>query len=484
MAGFRAALLAVLLALVPYAAGADTAPPFEGFASTADEIAVGRGARAAILAQFGGETAAPKFKRYVATLGEALARGIATKDMPFTFTVLDSPVVAAFATPGGFHYVTAGLAALADSEAELAAILAHEIAHHVAQHYPRRDRKTLVAGLQLAGLGNTGDRTVGEVLATGALPAFTRDEELDADTLAVRILARAGHDTAALPRMLSKIAAEAKLQASLRGDGAEAVDPFSWLAVHPLWDGRVARARETAERDDGGAREPSRDAYLDAIDGLSLGGDPKRGRIEGRTFIDPAARVRFEAPPGFHLFVLPHGVIGFGPRGARLVFDIARDTPGGSAEQHLATSWADGGKTAPVEAIEVGGLEAAATATRGRTDAGEADVRLVAIRGDGGTFYRFAFATPPERTASLSPALRRATYSFRRLSEAEAGTTKSLVLRVITIGPGDTIESLAQRMPFAANQRERFAVLNGLGPSGRLAPGLRAKIVSAAPIGP
>jgi predicted Zn-dependent protease len=316
------------------------------------------------------------------------------------------------------------------------------------------------------------------VLALAALPSFTREEELDADTLAARLLARAGHDGAALPRMLAKIAAEAKFQARLRGEAAETVDPFGWLAVHPLWDGRLARAKETAERDDGGAREPSRDAYLDVLDGIPLGGDPKRGAVEGRIYVDPAARIRFEVPPGFHLLALPHGATAWGPRGARLIFDIARDTPNAGAAQHLAKSWAEGAATSPIEAIEVDGLEAATAAIRGRTDAGEADVRLVAIRGDGGTFYRFAFATPPERTAALSSALRRATYSFRRLSEAEAGAIRPLTLRVLTVGPGDTVESLAERMPFADHKLERIAVLNGLGPGGRLAPGLRVKIVS------
>jgi predicted Zn-dependent protease len=461
------------------ALAAEAPPRFSGFASAADEVAVGHAERAAIVAQFGGEPASIALRRYVADLGETLARGAARPDAPLSFTVLDSPVLLSFATPGGFVYVTRGLIELADSEAELAAVLAHEIGHEAAQHYPRRDRRTVLANLRLAGLGE--DHALGPLLAVGALPTFTHDEEIDADTIAARVLAESGYDVGALVRMIAKLQAAGRLAAALGGEDGGAADPFGWLAAHPVWDARLARLDRLALRDDGGGRATTREALLDRIDGLPFGAGAGRAEAQGRRFLDPAARVRFEAPPGFHLFALPHGAVAFGPRGARLVFDLAQDQPNATAEQHLTNAFARGEEIGPATTLEIDGMEAATATARGRTDAGEADVRLVAIRGAGGTFYRFLIATPPEQTAALDPALRRTVYGLRRVTEDEARAMPAPVLRVVTVAPGDTLEALAARMPFADHARERFEVLNGLSPGAAVAPGERVKIVTAAP---
>ena len=125
------------------------------------------------------------------------------------------------------------------------------------------------------------------------------------------------------------------------------------------------------------------------------------------------------------------------------------------------------------------GLEAATATTQLRTAGGNFDARLVAYRVDLQKIYRFIFLTPRSRTAALATVLRRTTYSFRELDAAEASRLRPLVLRIVTVRRGDTVESLADRMPYADFKIERFEVLNGISRNDRLRPGQKLKTVSA-----
>jgi len=444
--------------------------------SNADEVELGRAERATILEQFGGEIPAAELRRYVESLGQLIARGVERKDVTFSFTVLDTPIVNAFATVGGYVYVTRGLVTLADSEAELAAMLAHALAHQA-----RRDGVNAVAEVRLAGLRAAtaqGPAEIGHVLAAGALVSFSREQEIDVDERAVRYLARSGHDTDGLARILTKLRRDVELEAVLRDGRPEKTDPFHFAAQHPLSNDRIERAARLAVNL--ASRDPllARDAFLDKIDGLAYGDAPGRGFVRGRVFADPIRRIQFEAPPGFRPFITADGVTAFGPLGARMVFDSAHDAWGLSMPRYIPEEWARGVAIGKVEPLTVNGMAAATGIARGRTDAGAADVRLIAIRAAPDLIYRFAFATPPTLTASLSAELRRTAYSFRPLTETDARAFKPLRLRVHTVGPGDTVDRLAARLPFDDYRHERFEILNGLGRGAGLAPSSRVKIVT------
>src|SRR5690606_12111872 len=133
-----------------------------------------------------------------------------------------------------------------------------------------------------------------------------------------------------------------------------------------------------------------------------------------------------------------------GPDGAVIVFDAApRQPPGRSMVDYLTREWAKGIDLRDVEPIEIDGMEAATGAARLKTREGPVDLRAVAIRYDDETIYRFLFITPPDRTEELSLPLRKATYSFRRLAPEEAAAIEPLRIEVVTVRPGDTVESLA-----------------------------------------
>ena len=485
----KGAMLALLfpLAAAPTMSGCVTNPAtgrttFTGGLSTSSEVSMGREQHPKIVEEFGGLAGSPELQRYVASLGALIARTVERKDITYTFTVLNSPIVNAFALPGGYIYITRGLLDLADSEAELAAVLAHELGHVTALHHAQRQGQTVLANILVAGLGVAvgGELAgLGQVAALGVLQSFSREHEYEADGLGVRYLSRTGHDTRGMARFLSKLRAHSRLEAQLRGEPSDKVDQFDYLATHPAPVERVDRATQLAAAA-GAQRDPivGRDVYLNQIDGLLHGDDPAQGFVRGRVFAHPALRFRFEVPPGFRLFNSPTTVAAFGPEGSRLLFDRARNPTPGPIQSYLTDVWAKGATLSQVETINVNGLDGATGTARGRTDAGVMDVRLVAIRVDARTIYRFLFVTPAAMTARIAPELRRTTYSFRRLSDAELAQLKPLRLRIRTVGPGDTVDSLAARMPFEDFRRERFLVLNGLAPGARLATGVRVKLVT------
>ena len=235
-----------------------------------------------------------------------LTRVSETPDFPYTITTLNDDAVNAFALPGGYLYVTRGLLALADNEAEMAGVLAHEIGHSVARHTAERYSKAEAANLGLNILGAIGGALgappgIGNIASFGTqayLQAFSREQELEADMLGVHYLARAGYDPAAMTSFLHKLQANDRLEAALtREKGKE--KSFNIMSTHPRTADRVAQAVRLARIAPGGALRVERDAYLERIDGMVFGDDVAQGVRRGREFAHPELRFRFEVPPGF-----------------------------------------------------------------------------------------------------------------------------------------------------------------------------------------
>lgn len=487
LAPFRRALLAALLvpALAAGLGGCARNPAtgesvFTGGMSEDEEIRAGREYHPQIVKEFNGEYGTPELKAYVSSIGQLLARTAERPNLKFTFTVLNSDIVNAFATPGGYVYITRGLLALADDEAQLAGVLGHEIGHITALHHARRHGDSLLATLGVVVAGAALGRSGADLAQHGAvalLQGYSRENEYEADLLGVRYLSHAGFDPYAMSAFLTKLREDSRLAAIRRGESPDAVDQFNYLATHPAPAARVDRAKALAA--DAKVRDPmtARDIYLSKIDGLLYGDDPEQGFIRGRDFLHPKLHFAFRVPPGFSMFNTARSVMAFGPDKSRIVFDRAPKSVDGSMNYYLRNVWARNTPLSDIESISVNGLDAATAKTTARTSEGTFDARLVAYRVDLQTIYRFVFLTPRAKTAALATELRRTTYSFRKLNGAEAAALKPLRLRTVTVQPGDTVESLARRMPFADYQAERFAVLNGISRNETLRPGQKLKMV-------
>jgi len=206
----------------------------------------------------------PALATYIQQIGSRVAARSDRKDVQYTFTVLESDIVNAFAAPGGFIYVTTGLLALADDEAEVACVLAHETGHVVGRHSVRAIQNAM--GISLAAellLGEEGEAW-GQLAGLGAglfMMRNSREHEFQADQFAVKYAVAAGYDPAGTVRFFEKLVA-------LHGAGPGGF--AGWLSTHPPTDERIVRANNEIGRYDmsGHPRTRNRDAYLQATTSL------------------------------------------------------------------------------------------------------------------------------------------------------------------------------------------------------------------------
>jgi predicted Zn-dependent protease len=453
---------------------------FTGGLSPEDEVKLGREQHPEIVGEFGGDYDDPELRAYVNSLGRLLARTSELPNLDWHFTILDSSIVNAFALPGGYVYVTRGLLALADNEAELAGVLAHEIGHVTARHSAERYGQSVLGTAAALGVGVLlGSQAAAEATSSAAQLAvlsYSRDQEFEADTLGVRYLARTGHDPNAMATFLRRLLGHSRYEAELAGR-PEAADAFDITQTHPRTADRVQRAIQQA----GGRTIDNpivgRDIYLDKIDGMVFGDSPAQGYVRGQRFLHPELGFAFEVPEDFELANTPKRVVAQNPNGAAILFDAAKKPSSAPMTRYLAEDWAGDVRLQDLQAIDVNGLEAATAWTRIDTSEGQADFRLVAIRLDRNAIYRFLFVTPSNLSSSLSASLRRTTYSFRRLSGQDEDDLRPYRLDIYRVKSGDTQARIARRMPLGDQSQDQFQVLNGLRAGEPLRAGQRVKIV-------
>ncbi len=471
--------IAIAPVLSPFAAAQDLSGLFGALLSPQQEAQIGSEQHPQILQEFGGAYDDPELSAYVDSIGQFLAQTQDRSDVNYTFTVLNSPVVNAFALPGGYVYVTRGLLALADTEAELAGVLAHEIGHVAARHGAERYGQGVVANLGLTLLGMvTKSEAIAGVAQLGALAAiqgYSREQEHEADFLGVQYLSRAGFDPGAMSGFLNKLGAHSRLQGEILGQSD--AGGFDIFATHPRTADRVQRAIAAAGVQS--VQDPiiARDIYLEKIDGLLFGDDPKQGLVKGTRFIHPDLGFAFEVPDGFTLLNGTQQVLARGPDGAVIRFDAAPRDDGRGPVAHLSEVWAPDANLRNIEPIRINGFDAATAAVRNGEGAEALDTQLVAIAFDTQTIYRFLFATPPNVTSAMNEGFRRTTYSFRRLAPGEVDNIEPHRLTLRRVQAGESVDLLSARYPFPDHQRRRFQVLNGLTEGQTLVEGQLVKMI-------
>jgi predicted Zn-dependent protease len=452
-----------------------------------DDIRIGREAHPQILQQYGGTVGDPAVERYVQALGTRLKNVSELSEIDFTFTVLDSEIVNAFALPGGYVYVTRGLMALAEDEAELAGVIGHEIGHVTARHgAARQTTGTLAGGALVLGtiaagvLGGEGAARavdmLGRPLAQGAVMTYSRGQEYEADRLGVRYLSRAGYDPTAMATFLEALQTSAELQAQLAGDSARAQRNLleGFFASHPDSPDRVARALTEAQGEPGTRRD--RAPLLAALDGMVWGQSPEQGFVDGQHFAHPVLRFAFEYPRGYQLINQPQAVIGRGDN-RFLVFDMGRTEQAMGPDRYLQRVWLEQANIRDVQTFRTAnGLDAAIGFAQVQLSGRPAQGGFVAIQGPDGTFYRFAVLGGQVGQTERNH-LRSAADSFRLLSAAEAAELRPKRIRLVTVQPGDTIDGFARRMAVDRLPREHFVTLNGLDRGRELTPGEQVKII-------
>ena len=428
-----------------------------------------------ILATYGGSYSDPKLEALISKTVDRLVAASDRPEMAYRVTILNSGAVNAFALPTGQLYVTRGLLALANDTSELSSVLSHEMAHVLAKHATIREDQAKQAALVtrvVTDMGNDPDMTALALAKTKlSLASFSRAQELEADGIGVGISARARFD----PFGASRFLASMERNAALKAGRASSPDPRSqdFVSSHPATPERVQNAQANARQysvPEGGERD--REDYLSIIDGIVYGEDPSEGFVRGRRFLHPKLGFTFTAPESFTLDNTAQAVIGVRDGGSQAMrFDVVRVAAEQSLGDYLNSGWMDHVDRSSTEELTINGLPAATVEARGD----QWQFRAYALW-FGSDVYRFIFAAKSKTTESERNA-RETVGSFRRLTLEEIQAARPLRLKVITVQPGDTVESLSHRMAGVDRPAERFRVLNGIEPRGEVTVRDRVKIV-------
>ncbi|MEM7462938.1 MAG: M48 family metalloprotease [Pseudomonadota bacterium] len=427
-----------------------------------------------VLAKYGGEYTNRDAQNMLAVI---VGRLVSVSDDPgriYKVTVLDTPKVNAFALPGGYLYLTRGLLALANDSSELAAVIAHEMAHVTANHAIIRQEK--LTGNQV------GEEVVNEVLgdtlaARVALAAnqlqiadFSREQELQADAIGIRMIGRAGYDPYGSARFLRTMQAYQNFK---QGSSAK-LDENSFMSSHPTTPQRIELAKRHARFfGSPGVGEADRERYLRGINGLLYGDTADEGFVRGQSFSHSGLGITFSVPDEARIDNQPKAVIITGPGEAATRFDAAVIGRWQSLKDYLKSGWINGLLPETIgEGVSDNGLKFA------YADAlAEGWQFRIKIIQTGTQVYRFITAVPAgsEDPVEISEAI---TNSFRKLTETERASLAPLRLKIVTVSPTDNIGTMASRMKVGNSGLRVFNLINGLGPGATLEPGSKVKIVT------
>ena len=446
-----------------------------------DERRAGAAQHPQLLAEFGGAYAGDE-AAYLTNLGNKVARA-ADLEGRCTFTLVNSDVVNAFAVPGCFIYVTRGLLAIVNSEAELAAVLAHEVGHIAADHSEEQQKRSVWRSLGVLAIGAITGSDELTRLAGGAAQFFTlrysRKHEYEADDLGLGYMGKLGYDPYAAADMLQSLQRHKAYQAGIRGrDEARSIP--EWALTHPLTERRIERATEAAAALGVKPNElPENElAYLRSVDGLLYGDDPEQGFVLGRRFAHPVMRIGFEAPAGFTLTNSPQAIMIEGPDGLRGEFAGGPVPAGGLAAYAEALLGRTLGQapftvTSSAPAATNGG-PALFVAGMVQTNQGTVPVSLAVYAAPDGGAYHFLLVSRPGGQAQ--GAVAELFRSFRFLTPAEIAALRPRRIRVVRADAPLSAAALAARSP-AADSPAHVLMLNGLAPNAALRPGQLAKVI-------
>lgn len=409
-------------------------------------------------------------QEYVRGLGQRIARISERPSLEWTFEVVDDAAVNAFAIPGGHVYVTRGLLAQLESEAELAMVMGHEVGHVTARHTAAQLSKQQLATLglgvgmiavpSLQRFGGLGESALGLLFLK-----FGRDDEREADDLGLRYSGRLGYDPTHAAQAMQMLDRVAQQHPEGRMPG--------WLSTHPDPGDRY-QALLRKIREQGLAGEAvDREGYLRRLDGLVYGEDPREGFFRQETFYHPGLGFRMQVPRGFRTQNTKQAVIAASPEGdAAFQLTLAQ---GRSADEAARTLFAQASAQLDLRRGQVNGLPAVAgtfEAVSGQTPISGA----AAFVEMGGRVYQLLGYTASADWSRYARALTGAVQSFAPLREAWALAAQPKRLKVVRLDRGLTVAEFTARYPSTV-PAATVALLNQVDPTGTLAAGSLAKQV-------
>jgi len=446
--------------LIPIVAACATNPvtgkPELSLVSEQQEIQMGQqGAKQ--VAQEVGLVKDQALQNYVQSVGSSIATKSERPNLPWTFRAVDDPSPNAFALPGGYVFVTRGLLDLMNNEAELASVLGHEIGHVTARHSVHQMSEQQLAQLAL-GVGAILSPTVaqlGDVASQGLgllFLKYSRDDERQADDLGFRYALNQGYDVRYMDDVFRSL--------QRLGEASKDSPLPSWLATHPgeaeriqtidtklaqLQPAQLANTKVNAQQ------------YLQRVNGLVYGADPRNGFFQGNTFYHPDLRFQISLPSGWQGQNLSQAVIAVSPQQDGVIqLTLAQaSSPEAAARAFLSQQGIQPGQASQQT---VNGVPAVASTFQAQTEQGVIQGLAAFFTYNGATYQVIGYA-PAQRFGAYDAAIRQSLGSFAPVTDSRVLNVQPKKLNVVTLPQQMTLAEFAQRNPSTVPVAE-LAIVN------------------------
>jgi predicted Zn-dependent protease len=400
-----------------------------------------------------------ELQAYVAGIGKRMAAKSERPHLPWEFHVVNDAAVNAFAIPGGFIYVTRGLLANMNSEAELATVVGHEIGHVTARHSVQQISKAQLATLGL-GIGSIVSSDIAQFagIASQGLGVlflkYGRDAENQADQLGFKYALGLNYDV----REMANVFQTLNRASQVGGGGGRLPE---WLSTHPNPENRIEKVQERLDT----LKVPldktivGREEYLQQIDGLIFGEDPRQGFFEGTTFYHPDMRFQLRFPDGWKTQNTPAAVVAVSPKEDAIVqLGLAGTTPPREAASKFLSQ--EGVRAGEGSTRSINGNPAATSYFQAQTEQGVIE-GLVSFVSYGGKTFGLLGYTAQGNLRTYDGAFRETINSFSRLTNPAALEVKPAVIELVKLPREMTLAQFNQEYP-STTSIEELAIINEL----------------------
>jgi predicted Zn-dependent protease len=424
----------------------------------------------------------PALQAFIDEKGSKMAALSHRPGLGYDFKILDSPVVNAFAVPGGYVYFTRGIMAHFNNEAEFAGVLGHEIGHITARHSARQYSSQMLAQLGVAvGMAVSEQfRQYSDIALQGVsllFLKFSRDHESESDVLGVEYSSKLGYDANEMAGFFQTL--------NRLSEGSEAANLPSFLSTHPHPLDREAHVKKLAAewQQRLSLTDPvaNRNNYLKMIDGLVYGNDPKQGYVENSIFYHPVLKFQYPIPTGWD-YSNTTTQVQMAPQGGKalLILTLAQ----GQSLREAAQAFLKNHQLQLIDAYEakvrgLPALELYADQVSDQQQQQQSTVRLISyLILYNELIYQFIGLSSVNDFNGFLPTFHRSITNFKPLTDPQKINVKPDRIRIKTVGQNMTFGQALQSFGVKSDQMKQLAILNSMQLTDRLVPGTMVKIIS------
>ena len=419
------------------------------------------------------------WQQYVREVGDRLLEKIPDQGQEYVFVVVDQSIVNAWATPDGYIFLTRGILAHLNSEAEMASVLGHEIGHVVGEHTKKsvnRDRLNKIMGLVgMFATGTSATSSLVNTIGTAQLASYRREHELEADELGLQFLILAGYDPYASLESIQKVRDHDNFS---KLSGNKPTIYHGILGSHPAHTKRlnelIGQSRELSVAE---IRPPERD-YFAMLSGLRYGEEASTGVIKDGKYLHGGLRLVVEFPEGWGLRASASEIIArskISNEDANITLKRMAPSSRVSTPEQYLTEVLKRDDLTEGEELRVGYFSAYIATVESLDESGIG--KIAVLFKDGGIYLFAGEYKSGSNQDSFEEKFYETVKSFRGMTADDMRLISDQKIRVVLATPGDTYSKMASYTPIGLGGEGVLRLLNGHHPNGEPRAGDFVKVV-------